>query len=196
MVEPQSKTLQEIGDEFHLMIGECITQWASVEEELFQICRTCLGCSLERAAIVYYRTPTIASRLDLINELLTTVLPQRKPRSAEHIIPDPDTKLWNQISKDLGDLLKTRNRLAHHPVTVRPSLLNKRCGRAASSATRIVICGLCQPTERTRKKSSDLKPLLLNDLKKHLASASIIHSRLHRFFYEELQRHLPESPQP
>ena len=29
---------QALGDEFYLMVGNCITEWANVEDQLFNIC--------------------------------------------------------------------------------------------------------------------------------------------------------------
>lgn len=64
-------------EEFLMWIGTCITAWAKVEEQLFGICEHCLGARTDRAAIVYYRTPTIDSRVLLVDELVRTVLPKR-----------------------------------------------------------------------------------------------------------------------
>ena len=70
--EPES--LDAISDEFNKAIGQCITQWALVEEELFQICWRVLQCALEHAAIIYYRTPNLDARLSLASELVESDL--------------------------------------------------------------------------------------------------------------------------
>jgi hypothetical protein len=59
-----SKTVQDLADEFHSLIGYCIAEWAKVDEELFRICWSCLGTHRERASVVYYRTPTLGRAAD------------------------------------------------------------------------------------------------------------------------------------
>src|SRR3982074_2549505 len=48
--------IQHLTEEFSLQVGACITRWADIEEELFEICVACLGCGPERAAIGYFRS--------------------------------------------------------------------------------------------------------------------------------------------
>jgi hypothetical protein len=69
MVGNGTKNPQELHDEFHLMAGQCISQWAFTDSILFLICQRVLGCSTEHAAIVYYRTPTLDARLTLTSDL-------------------------------------------------------------------------------------------------------------------------------
>ena len=33
----------ELGQQFYMMIGYCIAEWASVDDELFQIFKECVG---------------------------------------------------------------------------------------------------------------------------------------------------------
>jgi hypothetical protein len=89
--------------EFHMYVGLCITAWAKVEEQLFRMCARCLGTSDELAAIVYYRTPNMDTRLKLVDELLRAVLPKRKRKSGGH--DHPDVKKWNTLRSNLEDLL-------------------------------------------------------------------------------------------
>jgi len=103
--------------EFHMYVGFCITAWGKVEEQLFRICVNCLGTSDEIAAIVYYRTPTINARLNLLDELVKARLPKKERKSGGH--DHVDVKQWNDVCKDVTKLLTTRNRVAHHPVTDR-----------------------------------------------------------------------------
>jgi hypothetical protein len=87
----RTTTLHE-GPEFYMYVGYCITAWAKVEEELFDICVDLLGSKLERAAIVYYRLPSLSVRLGLVDELVASALPQRTKKNGGH--DHPDLKAW------------------------------------------------------------------------------------------------------
>src|SRR5580704_18065915 len=108
MPDEPPKSGQELGDEFHAMVGYCIAEWASVDDELFQIFRHCVG-PIEQSAIIYYRTPGLKPRLDLTEELVKSVLPKRTKKSGGH---DPAVA-------DFEKLLGTRRRIAHQPIMVR-----------------------------------------------------------------------------
>src|SRR4051812_31103108 len=81
--------------EFYMYVGFCITAWAKVEEDLFDISQDLLGCSKEKAAIVYYRTPSMRARLELVDELMSTALPQRGRKNGGH--DHPDLVAWTRI---------------------------------------------------------------------------------------------------
>ena len=98
--------------EFYAAVGKAITSWADLEAILFQMTHAILGCTKERAAIVFYRTPTIDSRLTLTNDLVNSFFPKHGP--GEH--PDPRIKRWREIQAEIREHLPDRNRLAHHPV--------------------------------------------------------------------------------
>lgn len=101
-------------DEFYKWIGLCIKEWASIEDKLFELCMFALKAPEKQTAIVYYRTPTIDSRLKLTDELLRTVLPQREKKDGGH--DHPDVTRWVDVMNAINDLLPTRNLLAHSPV--------------------------------------------------------------------------------
>jgi hypothetical protein len=100
--------------EFYEWIGHCITQWSSVENELFWICFSVLDCTYGRAAIVYYRTPTIEARISLADELVRSLLPERERENGGH--DHPLVKEWSGIVSDLRVIIPQRNLLAHSPV--------------------------------------------------------------------------------
>ena len=100
--------------EFYEWIGHCITQWSAVENELFRICFYVLDCTYGRAAIVYYRTPTIEARIGLADELVKNLMPERGRESGGH--DHPLVKEWSSIVSNLRGLLPQRNLLAHSPV--------------------------------------------------------------------------------
>ena len=77
------KCWQELADEFHMMIGYCVTHWARVDDELFRIFRHCVGPN-EQSAIIYYRTPGLDLRFGLTEELVLSLLPKRPAKSGSH----------------------------------------------------------------------------------------------------------------
>jgi|SRR5215472_7952505 len=103
---------QKTGDDFILTLGNCITEWSNVEHWLFNICLRCLGCHPVKAAIVYYRTPSIDARLSLADELVQATLPRPDRKSGG---PHPDLKTWREIETEFRGLLPIRNQLAHPP---------------------------------------------------------------------------------
>jgi hypothetical protein len=103
---------EEDENKLYTAIGRAITGWAALEEVLFAITHSVLDCTEERASIVFYRTPTIDSRLTLTSDLVHSFFPRHE--SGEH--PDPRVKRWKEIQAEIKDCMPVRNRLAHHPV--------------------------------------------------------------------------------
>jgi hypothetical protein len=99
--------------EFYQWVGQCITEWANVEHQLFRLCNFALGAGPECAAIIYYRTPTLARRLELVEELIQTKLPRRRKADGghDHLLVTE----WTTIIKNVKALLQTRNFIAHQP---------------------------------------------------------------------------------
>lgn len=100
--------------EFFQRVGQCITQWSEIENELFRLCHLSLRCTLRRAAIVYYRTPSIEGRIALTDELIKSLLPQRDKIDGGH--DHPSVKEWNNIISEIRSLLPQRNMIAHSPI--------------------------------------------------------------------------------
>jgi hypothetical protein len=104
-------------DELHKWIGYSITAWAKVEERLFELCWRSLGSSKERAAIVYFKTPSLAGRISLVDELIKTVLPKPERKDGAHHHQDVIT--WTNLRKKIEPEFATRRRIAHHPAGYR-----------------------------------------------------------------------------
>jgi hypothetical protein len=114
-------------DEFYKWVGHSITAWANVETWFFQLCWRSIGsseASKERAAIVYFRTPTLDARIKLVDELVKTILPRPQRRKGGHAYPD--VQQWNKLKKKLEKNLSTRNRIAHHPAGPRKGIVEIR----------------------------------------------------------------------
>jgi hypothetical protein len=105
-------------DELHKWVGYSITAWAKVEEGLFELCWRSLGSSEERAAIVYFRIPGINGRIQLVDELVKTVLPKPERKDGGH--SHTDIEAWEKLRKRIvTNELPTRRRIAHHPAGYR-----------------------------------------------------------------------------
>ncbi len=103
-------------DEFHMWIGYCISSWARVEERLFEVCWAALSCPKERAAIVYYRTPTLDARLKLTDKLVRSALPKPARKSGGHL--HRHVSIWEALKREITSQLQTRSRIAHQPVGI------------------------------------------------------------------------------
>jgi hypothetical protein len=152
--------------EFHMYVGFCITAWANVEEHLFRICARVLNTAEERAAIVYYRTPTLDTRLQLTDELVRTVLPKRTRKSGGH--DHPDVIAWNDLKNDIKNELSTRSRIAHNPVSDRRFLPPPKEGELRGllhlySWLEIYV----SDAEKLRGRHDDIQPLRVDDLSSH-----------------------------
>jgi hypothetical protein len=184
---------QRPGDEFLSMVGSCITEWAHVENVLFNICWRSLGCAADKAAIVYYRSPSIETRLRLTDELVLSVLPKPQRRSGGH--RHDDAKLWKSIETDFEELLPIRNQLAHHPITMVQEYF--RAGDPVGTPLSAVWFEIyVSNTERLRDRSSRFKALRLADLHKHLQGVNVLTERLRTFLHWTLEKHVGSSPLP
>lgn len=176
------------GNEFHMLVGKCITAWARVEEHLFKICATSLGTTDQRAAIVYFRTPTIESRLQLTDELLRTVLPKPERKSGGH--DHADVQTWDRIRKDIGKILQTRNRIAHHPVADRKLFPTAPEGAVGMLFDMSWFESVVSDAERLRGRHDDAKPLLAPHLSAHRLDVEMIITKLAIFREQVLSKHV------
>ena len=99
--------------DFYMYVGFYLTRWAFVEESLFLICSSVLGADAPRAAVVFFRTPTLSSRIELISELMAVRFPPSVRRNGGH--RDKRFKTWERLSIRVKALVPLRNSVAHHP---------------------------------------------------------------------------------
>jgi hypothetical protein len=122
--------------------------------------------------------------LTLATELVGSVLPKREPPSGGH--EHPDLRLWKDIEKDLRNLLRVRNRIAHHPVTptYRMSIEDIR----NILTTKINISGFeLYYSRHEALRGRIVGPALrIEDLKSHLIAISDIPSKIHHFLHDVL----------
>ena len=95
----------------HLWIGRCISEWAAIEEVIFDVFCIALNTDTRLAAIVFYKTPNMQSRVTLTTELIEAITPVQ-PGRHHH----PLRKQWDSITKLISGLIPIRNLMAHHPI--------------------------------------------------------------------------------
>lgn len=183
------ESLDALANEFNRMIGQCITQWALIQEELFLLCFRVLESTIEHAAIVYYRTPSIEARLSLTGDLIEAVLPKRaRPSERLH----EDAKQWRDIDKEFRKLLAIRNQIAHHPVWATYRMFD---------GNRIDISGFEiyeSQHERYRGKTPKL-PVQIKDLRSHLNATNKLVFQLVQFretIVEHVRAFVSQGPRP
>jgi hypothetical protein len=173
-------------DEFMLHLGKCISYWSHIENELYQMCRWLL-CSDMRGSVVYYRTPSVSSRIDLTTELLGTIF---KKSSNGH--SHAQMKVWNAIIRRMKDDLEVRNQLAHCPVGPASNL----DGSSDDANWGIQYASMVSNPEKWRGRS-DHKPVLkLPDLKDHLQRLDGHYRELNHFRHYVLGPMLLSLPPP
>jgi hypothetical protein len=96
--------------EFLHQLGGAITDWAAIDERLFNICVAVLKTNKRLSAVIYYRNNTLGSRLVLVDELLKVTFPKANPNGGhDHSL----IVTWSKLYKEINDELNVRNRLAH-----------------------------------------------------------------------------------
>jgi hypothetical protein len=175
------------GEEFLYWVGSCVTAWAKVEEQLFEVCLKCLGTRPELAAIIYYRTPTLDARLSLTNDLVRAVLPRPERKDGGH--DHEDVRMWDKLRKEIGGLLPVRNRIAHHPVASRSIGTPPEDVTAALNELSWVELYVSE-SERLRGRDENTKPLLAPDLSAHRLATHEARVRLQRFISDVLSKHV------
>lgn len=168
-------------DELLRNIGRCITQWADIEEKLFEICVLALKAPRKQVAIVYYKTPSLDARLTLLAELVGAIIPPRK--SGEH--SSQIEKKWKNLTLRIKKLLPERNALAHFPIKEIFVPTNNPNGPPTKSKLSI------RPhrNERLRGRKISVEKMEPEDLPRHLAEAQELEMNL-RVFLSDLRQEL------
>jgi hypothetical protein len=185
------KSLQEAGEEFYMWMGYCIGGWATVETMVFRICWKTLGCKEEKAAIVYFKSPTLESRVTLVQELVESVLPKTQNGKKIH----PDLQTWKDIVLHFNDLKHVRSRIAHHPVApiiIVGNVLGQSLNTATPGAHVDIFWfqNYVSPEERLRGRHDTVKPLGIDDLKAHHIETLSLTTELNDFLYKRLPAYL------
>jgi len=175
------QSFHRAGDEFYTMIGQCITEWAAVDDALFDIFQDCMG-PREQSAIIYFRIQSLATRLSLTDEIVMSVLPKPERPKSQGGHDHPSVKAWKTAKGDFDELLSVRSHIAHHPVGIglEPSggIMPPKTWYELSASSK----------ERLRERQSDLKPLRVEDLRDHLGKIIALKGRLADFLQNVLTK--------
>jgi hypothetical protein len=188
---------QEESDKFHMMVGYCVSAWASVDEQLFRIFEHCVGPRIQ-CAIIYYKTPGLEPRFSLTDEIVRSVLPQNKSGQHDH----SSVIAWENAIKHRHKLLGTRRRIAHHAVAVRIKYEGLGGGFSGAPFGSVPFSGGGPPHgkisswvelymsqhEKARGINANVSPLLIADLKTHYADVGTMADQLLRFFIDVLTK--------
>ena len=93
-------------EEFFFLVGSAVTQWASIERALLDFCKFALATTYRKAAIVFYRSPSISEHLNLTDELMCAS--ELDHQQMAH---------WEAIARVTRRLLPFRNDIAHNPAS-------------------------------------------------------------------------------
>jgi hypothetical protein len=161
---------------FYASLGECITAWAAIERELFELFHRALGVEprwgsknrrnpdRDKSALLFWTFPTFGMRLSYTSMLVTYCLQTAEGSKTKA------QKYWEKLRKDLEELYSFRNNLAHQP-TAKDKVIDHDEGTILVWAKEMII-----PNKLDKKKS--FKPIEQADLDAHLLSASAICHKL------------------
>ena len=180
------------GDAFYIALGCCISAWSEVEKEMFDLCQRAMHVDKDVASVVYYRTPTIRARLELLNELVKLRLPKTKSGTKPHRV----LKMWSAIFSDTQKELETRNRLAHHPVSSQKIVIMNALAEDGTQSRREF--SLSQTTvsedEALRGRHQDQLPLYQADLEAHYFLCGGLSASINTFHYSEFVHYISGDP--
>jgi hypothetical protein len=177
-------------NEFHKRVGLCITAWATLEEQLFNICHSSLGSSKVRAAIVYFKIPGLDARLSLIDELVISVLPKPIREDGGHQHKDAAT--WAALCNRIRDQLSTRRRIAHHPVREQraESLFDVQDIHALTDFHTLSSLELYMSENEQLRGKGRSGSLHLGDLQRHYMAVTSLADQLGVFHRDVLVKHI------
>lgn len=185
-----AKTEQEFRNEFHMLMGYCIAEWATLEDALFKIFYGATLTGIEQAAIIYYKTPTLETRLTLVSEVVISALPRPNPKNGAH--PHASVKEWRNVESSVRELLHTRARIAHHPVW-------KKSIPILGSSTEYGFSwyeSASSEIEKLRGRHEQDKPLTVHDLCVHWMKIKRTARSLHSFYILRLLMQIAARPLP
>jgi hypothetical protein len=181
----EPKWRHPVFDKFHTELGYCVTAWAQVDEELFNIFQRCVG-PWRQCAIIYYRTPGLDVRRNMVDEIVRFILPKQERKSGGH--PPPDLKAWTEANEGFQTLLGVRRRIAHQQVGV--SVYLAEDGRQPDRYNSVEVFPSYQ--ERLRGKSDET--IDIDGLKKHQDDVGKLAQRLSTFRDDILEKHAAKLP--
>ena len=147
----------EIRAQFYSCVGQAISMWSSMEDQLVQLAASLLGTTEEKTGLLLYSMMNFHGWLNVIDELLVLAK-----------VDDNTKELWADISGKLRKLNDIRVRLAHHTVWnpamgAQFGLLPGSHDARSKSRKQGILTGpqIVQFTNDVRTAESDLRKLVL-----------------------------------
>ena len=170
-------------EKFYAAVGRAITGWADLEEVLFRMTLSILGCTKERASIIFFsRTTTLSGRLTLTNDLVNSFFPRHEPGQQ----PDLRIRRWRELQKEIAEHVPVRNALAHHPVGPVVELYESPDGRAREIEIR--HASYKSHDAHLAKPESSPEILGINEIRAHTQLVSRLVNDLRNFDRQEVSR--------
>jgi hypothetical protein len=186
-------TIETRRNEFYQLVGKSIKEWANVEEKLFELCVFALTAPRKQSAIVYHKSSTLSSRLNLVDELLHAILPPRRKNGGHD---HPHVVAWNKVCSAIRDALEERNLLAHAPVREVEAVQTMVPLTGADPFKTLASWLEIIASKGERLKSvSERKPIRTKDLHAHLTAVELLSKRI-SVFHGMIAKVLPEAPAP
>jgi hypothetical protein len=167
-------------NEFLRAVGLCVSRWAFVDRELYQIFRFGLRLfGLENptqlASVLYFKQATLDRRIQLADDMMEQVL-----------TPGEYQEHWRPLQKRVREGSLTRNIIVHHPVA--------RTGTSHRGKAVYLFSIHIEPFERhyLKKEYPGLRgksKLDVKDLHEHAASVENLAGDLHAFIRPIRQSH-------
>lgn len=184
---------------FYATIGEAIGRWGDIENLLFRLCDGLLGAKPERSAVVFYRTPGLSAKFNLVEELIHTALD----------IDSDIGRRWTKLSKRVQPLLEERNMMAHQshagllssylsslPEQVQRERHGVRETIVDDGMAGSILSPSLEYSYRRSKKGKGTKRLLTEaDINDHLKELESFDSDF-RMYYRDLVKALQEERSP
>jgi hypothetical protein len=162
--------------DFYQLVGQCIKAWATVEDKLFDICDKLLKTDRYFVSVIFFRTPTISSRLDLTDELLAVRFPKTTEQNQK--LYHPVVAEWKLIKTEIVRLLPERNSLAHDPVKMNINALTPTTFETSTS-------------RKEKLRGKEARRVEETALSRHLSDVNAISQSLEKFISDALSRARP-----
>lgn len=156
---PTSKQSIADRDKFLCLIGESITVWSFIDRALFILFDKALVATTQKAAIIYYKSPTLRGRVSLLDALL------------KHVLKNRSLEAWKKINRRIEDLAAIRNVIAHEPP--------KRLGTSRKGRAVYIYSLHVEPAKRLAGRPANV--MYAKDLRSHIRQAEKLERSISQF---------------
>jgi len=150
--------------QFYARLGFCISRWAYIERELYQISKWALGCSDTLATYVFYQWSSFENKIKYVDGLLERAA-SKQARSE-----------WKGLNSNIKALAIDRNFIVHQPAAVASHhRINISTGAVESELEQHII--RTEPLEVRAGKRKD-RVITSDDLVKHIIALNALSRHL------------------